>query len=190
MNKRFSQIDSIVLSLAMIVIAAVFSGLGFSIYFLIHYSIVLATIMKILLILIGFIILPYLLIRFLDIKIEYSKLSRKTTFILFILITCLSLYFLHSGEVIHSFFIALGEEILFRMYILSILLQSFSKKQSIFLGSLLFAFVLHLNGNLFVNAIVKLPASFILYYIADRFGIQASIGFHWSHNLLVGYLFG
>nr|WP_274380069.1 CPBP family intramembrane glutamic endopeptidase [Staphylococcus saccharolyticus] len=83
-----------------------------------------------------------------------------------------------------NFFIALMEEFLFRKVIFNILLKSFSLIIPIFIGSLLFALILHLNESLVSNLLVRFPSSIILYVIRYKFKISFSIIIHWIYNIL------
>lgn len=95
-----------------------------------------------------------------------------------------------SEETLHALMIAIGEEVLFRHLMLSLLLTCFKKRDAFIIGSLLFAVLLHLNGDFLFNLMVKFPGSMLLYLLADRFGLQSAIACHWFYNLLVGYLLG
>ncbi|WP_205178811.1 MULTISPECIES: CPBP family intramembrane glutamic endopeptidase [Siminovitchia] len=85
----------------------------------------------------------------------------------------------------HPFLIATFEEFLFRYLILIILRKEFSKSWSFIIGSILFAMLLHLNGDWLLNIMIKFPSSLILYYLADKYGLQDAIAFHWLHNLAI-----
>lgn len=189
MRLDYRIFDSLALSIALIAIASIISGLGFIFrYALLNYSFVGIIIEGFCLIL-GFILIPLIIVRLLEIKVQYPKLSKESAIVLFLIILVASSLMLQINEAIHSFFIAMSEEIFFRVIIFSVLLRYFSRNQTIVIGSLLFGFLLHLNGDFFVNAVIKFPASVLLYYLAHFYGIQYSIGVHWFYNVLVSTLF-
>lgn len=66
-----------------------------------------------------------------------------------------------------------------------LLMRSFNNKESILIGSLLFALIMHLNGNLFINLLTKFPFSIILYYLTNKYRLQDAVIVHWLHNVLV-----
>lgn len=140
--------------------------------------------------LLGFIIIPYFLSKFLDYIDQPIYINLKYAVFLFILITFYGLY-IHSTELWHDFVIAVCEEFLFRYVIFQVLQSNgtFNKLNSIILGSLLFALVLHINGSFFINLLTKFPMSLIMYFLADRLGLQSSIAFHWFYDVTVGKLF-
>ncbi|WP_416876564.1 type II CAAX prenyl endopeptidase Rce1 family protein, partial [Kitasatospora sp. SC0581] len=69
--------------------------------------------------------------------------------------------------------------------IFNILSSQFDKKATFIIGSLLFASLLHLNGNFIINLAIKFPAGLLLYYLADTFGLQSSIALHWLYNMVI-----
>lgn len=133
----------------------------------------------------GFMYIPFKLI-YLQYNInKIPKIHIKSAIIIFVFIFFTGLYISGFSETIHPFFIAVAEEYLFRHLILEVLKKKYSKIQSMMIGSIIFAILLHLNGNLLFNMLTKIPFSLFLYYLADRKGIQYAIGAHWLNNLLV-----
>lgn len=139
---------------------------------------------------IGFIVIPYFLSKFLEYIKQPVYINLKQAILLFLIIFFYGVG-IHSTELWHDFVIAVCEEFLFRYVIFQVLQSNntFNKLSSVVLGSLLFALVLHINGSFLVNLLTKFPMSLIMYFLADRFGLQSSIAFHWVYNVTVGKLF-
>ncbi|WP_144412308.1 CPBP family intramembrane glutamic endopeptidase [Corynebacterium uterequi] len=133
----------------------------------------------------AFVAVPLLISRALGFKMMALNFGYKSAGALALLLGLLSWTLDCEQEIVHNLAIATCEELLFRWIILSVLISKFSKNRAIILGTLLFAFLLHLNGDPIAN-IAKVPAGLVLYYLNEKFGIQASIAFHCLHNLLVG----
>ncbi|WP_066915976.1 CPBP family intramembrane glutamic endopeptidase [Streptococcus sp. DD12] len=136
----------------------------------------------------GFVIIPLLIFKILGYKIKEINLNILVAVILGVAIVGFSYLFLNFVEVAHAFIIATCEELLFRYILFSALLSYYPRRQAIFIGSMLFAVILHLNGDFLANLLIKFPSSIILYLLADRYGIQYSIGLHWFYNVLIGSL--
>lgn len=137
---------------------------------------------------IGFIILP----RFITAKIigfesyiyQSVNFYRLTIYII-ITFTLFLIYSVKLENIIQPFVVATCEEYLFRGIFFAILMSKFSKLKSFLIGSLIFALLLHLNGNFLDNLLIKFPSGILLYFIADKLGLQESILFHWVHNIIV-----
>lgn len=137
----------------------------------------------------GFIILPIIMLIVFQYRYTLPKFDIKHFVILSFIVVVFSHYILKSNEVYHAFIISTGEEILFRSTIYCILKSCFEKRQAIYIGSFLFAIILHLNGDLGINLAIKFPSSIILYLLADRLGLEYAISTHWLYNIIVGSIF-
>ncbi|HEH7824814.1 TPA: CPBP family intramembrane metalloprotease, partial [Staphylococcus pseudintermedius] len=111
---------------------------------------------------------------------EFKRLG-----VLFTITSLISLYLVKLDATVEYAVVALGEEFLFRHLIFILLMRSFNNKESILIGSLLFALIMHLNGNLFINLLTKFPFSIILYYLTNKYRLQDAVIVHWLHNVLV-----
>lgn len=187
MKKVNHQFERFFISISLIIFAAFSLIIGNAAVLLldIHNKMVITTITA-LFSLTGFVGIPILIIKYLNYEYSFPKFNLLTCVILSFIIVFLSHQVLHSNEVYHAFFISVSEELLFRNIIYYILLAHFDKKSTIFIGSILFAVLLHLNGDLFINSLVKFPSSIILYWISNKFGIEYSIALHWFYNIFVG----
>jgi len=140
----------------------------------------------------GFIICPYFIVKkyLSDREISKCKVKRKRTIIiLFLIISGIIIFSDGVYELLHNLIIALSEEILFRYIIYELLKDKFNKKESAIIGALIFAILLHLNGNFIINITVKLPFALLMYLVYEKKGIQDSIFIHWIHNSAIGLLF-
>ncbi|MEX2947625.1 CPBP family intramembrane glutamic endopeptidase [Staphylococcus warneri] len=84
--------------------------------------------------------------------------------------------------------VAIGEEYLFRHIIYKILSKEFNILLISIIGSILFAFLLHLNEPFLINLVNRFPSSIILYLIRYKINLNFSIITHWIYNLLLTYL--
>lgn len=181
--------QSLLLVLAMITLAGLshsfgllFTLLSNPAYFEQTYLITLAIFMPL-----GFIVIPYYLSTkyhfYKDKPINYSP---SLALILFVAMLLLNHFFIKSPDVWSQLIVATCEEFLFRVIILKILQESFTKKQAIIIGSILFGLLLHINGDLIANLVIKVPSGFLLYYLSERFGLHSAIAYHWLHNIFIG----
>lgn len=188
---QHSKWQSLLLVLALITLAGLSHSFGLLFTLLSNpstfeqtYLITLAIFMPL-----GFIIIPYYLSTkyqfYRDKKINYSPLF---SIILFIAILGFNYFYLNSPDLWSQLVVAICEEFLFRVFILKILQESFSKRQSIIIGSILFGLLLHINGDFIANLLLKVPSGFLLYYLSDRFGLHSAIAYHWLHNIFIGTL--
>lgn len=186
------KIEKVFLSIALIIIAGVVINIGYAIGIAlpIKNKLLVESIVPFFSAPIGFIIIPLLLnkcFNYFDKKVKFNFLQ---AIILAVFVLILSIFVLHSNEIAHDFIIAVCEEFLFRHIIFNILNTEYQKKYTYLIGSLLFGTLLHLNGDFLINFATKFPAGLLLYFLADHFGLQSSIAFHWLYNMLVGYFFG
>ncbi|MBC8704357.1 CPBP family intramembrane metalloprotease [Staphylococcus pseudintermedius] len=144
----------------------------FSINFIISFVIIPTIFMKL--------ILNTSLVSLFQDVFEFKRLG-----VLFTITSLISLYLVKLDATVEYAVVALGEEFLFRDLIFILLMRSFNNKESILIGSLLFALIMHLNGNLFINLLTKFPFSIILYYLTNKYRLQDAVIVHWLHNVLV-----
>lgn len=191
MKETHSKAETIIVSISMVVLAGLFVNIGnvFAILFRIDNQVYINLVL-IFSSLIGFVAIPLLFLYYLEFKPIKPKFYIISAIVLSVLILFISIFIFQSEEIVHALIIATCEEFLFRVIILSVLLSCFKKRGAFVLGSLIFAILLHLNGNFLLNFVMKFPASVILYILADRFGLQSSIAFHWFYNICVGSIFG
>ncbi len=186
------KLTSLVFSIALIVIAGLFYNLimispilvpklGEGIYL----WILMGSIMFL-----GFYYLPNKITKYTEMYAKESPVFFNLTQAVIILglILLLNYGIIKSNEVYFEFWIALFEEILFRYIIFRVLRKNYSNWQSILIGSILFGVILHINGDWLANIIVKVPSGMILYWLAQKSGIQSSIGLHWLYNIVVSKL--
>lgn len=187
MEKTHRKAETIMVSIGMVVLAGLCVNIGnvFAL-FLGMDSQAAINLVLIFSSLIGFVAIPRLLLHYLAFGLIRPKFKLIPAIVLSALILVISLLIFRSGEVGHAFIIATGEEFLFRVMILSVLLSCFDKRSAFIIGSLIFAILLHLNGAFLLNVVTKFPASLILYLLADRFGLQSSVACHWFYNICVG----
>ncbi|HHB2989065.1 CPBP family intramembrane glutamic endopeptidase [Staphylococcus pasteuri] len=137
---------------------------------------------------IGFIILPRLItdkiIGFESYIYQSINFYRFIAYII-IVFTLFLIWSVNIENIIQPFIVAICEEYLFRGIFFGILVSKFSKIKSFLIGSLIFALLLHLNGNFIENLLIKFPSGILLYILADKLGLQESILFHWVHNIIV-----
>lgn len=191
MKESHSKLETIIISISMVILAGLFVNIGnvFALFWSIDNQMLINCILFFSST-IGFIVIPLLFLHLLGFKFIKPKFDITFAIILLIVILFISIFIFKSGETIHALIIATCEEFLFRGIILSILLSCFKKREAFILGSLIFAILLHLNGDFLLNFVTKFPASIILYLLADYFGLQSSIAFHWFYNICVGFFWG
>lgn len=103
---------------------------------------------------------------------------------LYIAIGIILLFFFEKNAVLHFIVIAVAEEIHFRWFQYGYLEKNIGSKNAIIISSIIFAFVLHLNDNLILNLIIRLPLGIVLCLINNRFGIGKSIASHWIYDVI------
>ena len=191
MKESHSKFEAIIISIGMVVLAGLFVNIGnvFALFWSVDNQMIINCILAFSSS-VGFIAIPLLFLHLLGFKFIKPKFNIVFAIILLIVILFISIFVFKSGETIHALIIATCEEFLFRGIILSVLLSCFTKREAFILGSLVFAILLHLNGDFLLNFVVKFPASIILCILADYFGLQSSIAFHWLYNICVGVFLG
>lgn len=184
-----TKIYSLILTLAFITLAGLSHSFGLLVtllanpnYFEQTYLMTLGIFMPL-----GFIGIPYYLSTkyqlYQEKRVHYSPLF---SIILFICILLFNHLYLKSPDFWSQLIVAVCEEFLFRFFILTILLEAFSRRQAIIIGAFLFGILLHINGSILENLLIKVPSGFLLYYLSERFGLQAAIAYHWLHNIFIG----
>lgn len=138
----------------------------------------------------GFAVLPYLYVC----KVLYNgkmpkcNVSSKRVVVIGLILFSIVFCSNEKYSLIHNLIIATTEEILFRYIIFNILIRCFEKKYTFIVGSLIFSLVLHMNGDFLINFFTKIPASLLLYFLTDKYGIQDAIFVHWGYNSFISCL--
>ncbi|ARJ50936.1 CPBP family glutamic-type intramembrane protease [Staphylococcus lutrae] len=185
------KFESLLLSVAVVVIVGFSFNIGILLISLLDNDTFsnIYLFLFVLVFIINFIFIPVFLInRILGIKnnaLLHNLFNWKRTMLLFSTVLLFSIFYVGKDATIEYFIVAFGEEFLFRHLIFFILLHAFNKKWSILIGSLLFALLLHLNGNFFVNILTKFPVSILLYYLANKYKLQDAISVHWLYNVMI-----
>lgn len=138
---------------------------------------------------ISFIIIPILFIKLFKLN-SVEGLSINVNKCLLIFLCFIFMSFITKDYLIKFYFlcVAIGEEYLFRHIIYKILSKEFNIVLISIIGSILFAFLLHLNEPFLINLINRFPSSIILYFIRYNINLSFSIITHWIYNLLLTYL--
>lgn len=138
---------------------------------------------------VGMVIIPYFYTRYIILEDEMPicKFDMRHALFDVLIILALSVIAGLRLDFFHNLTVAIGEEFLFRYIILIILSKNYSKKDSYLIGAIVFAALLHINGDLVINIITKFPAGMILYYIYEKYGIQDAIAIHWAYNSAISY---
>ncbi|WP_416361216.1 type II CAAX prenyl endopeptidase Rce1 family protein [Mammaliicoccus sp. Dog046] len=136
----------------------------------------------------SFIILPYVIANHLY-KFRVFKLEKVLFYkifsiisILLILVLILDLYL---NVVYYFLVVSIAEEYLFREIIFKILQKEFPILYVYIIGSILFAFVLHINEPLLINLIIRFPSALFLNFLRSKFNLFTCITTHWIYNLIV-----
>lgn len=143
-------------------------------------------------ILLSLAIIPYIFFkRYIHTNLKFSENKIKLTFVILISIL-ISLIFIDIETSIHFMIIAISEELLFReiyyQYLLENINLNSSKYKFLFvmlITSLIFATILHINDNFFINILVRFPLGIVLFLIRDRFKLRSAVIFHWLYNILL-----
>lgn len=187
-NTSLTKTNSVLFSISLIIIAGIFINIAgifiivLPLSFLGKFQLLIVGIFMC----VGFIYIPYNLSKRINIKVNiHFNIFRTILYILIIPIVSILIFSVSIEEIIHPMIVGVCEEYLFRGVIFSVLLTSFKKRYVYLIGSLMFAIILHLNGDFMSNFLIKFPSSIILFYLADKGGLQDSIAFHWVYNMLV-----
>lgn len=137
----------------------------------------------------GFIIIPTLITNRIYgkniLKRSQGIIDLRRSIVLFILICPLGYYLGGLEKTIFFLLIAICEEFLFRHIIFNVLKNDNTVFMATFIGSIIFATILHANYNLIDNLLIRAPFSMIFYYLTQRYKLQDAIGFHWIYNIIV-----
>lgn len=180
---------TIFVSIGLIAIASIFYALGTA--FILLYS--LENLQQVYLISIvfsmpiGFVLIPLLLARNYIYEIPNKEVvfDWKQYTILAAIIFIINHFFIRSDEYFIQMVISMSEEILFRYIIYTIIRKDHSYISTVFITSMLFAFLLHMNYPFLDNLLIRMPFSIVFTVIATKLGLQYSIGGHWLYNLVV-----
>lgn len=135
----------------------------------------------------GFVGLPHLIAKHQHWYAEGCQVmfSWRIYLVLALVIFGLNTLFIGSSEYFHQLIISFCEEFLFRSVIYRVLRRGYGDWPSMFLASLLFGVVLHLNYPMLDNLLLRTPAGLIFAVLATRFGLHYAIAGHWLYNLIV-----
>ncbi|MCG1145664.1 CPBP family intramembrane metalloprotease [Staphylococcus epidermidis] len=180
------RLNNLFISLSIVIITVIVLNISIGIIAYLKLSEYYKFLSMILTLIISFIIIPTYLSSIFNYKINpFKLLTTKNLFSYFTVLLILIVYVDDYKLITFYFFIALGEEFLFREVVFNILLNNFNLLISISIGSLLFALILHLNESLESNLLIRFPSSIILYVIRYKFKLSFSIITHWIYNIFI-----
>lgn len=190
--RRKDQFNSIVISISLVALSGLTVNVANMVTLLVPIKdrMIVNLVMYIAACVFGLVLLPYFFAKTVIYNGKMPKCNISAKRMIFEILVVLTIFILSTEKysLIHNLVIATTEEIFFRYIIFFVLLKSFDKKHAIIIGSLIFSLILHMNGDFWLNFVTKIPAGLVLYCLADKYGIQDSIFFHWGYNSLVGYL--
>lgn len=141
-------------------------------------------------ILLSLCIIPYICFkRFIYTELKFSeKISKLSIWIVSPILV--SLIWADFQTSVHFMIIAISEEVLFREIYYQYLLKDNEKNKyhfiiSMFLISFVFATVLHINENFFINIVLRFPLGILLFIIRHKFNLKNAILFHWLYDLII-----
>lgn len=136
----------------------------------------------------GFILIPTFISKKIGIEFEEELVpfSKNQSILILVIILLMNSIFIKSDEIFTALIIAICEEHLFRYLAFHILFKEYHTFFTIIVTSLLFGLLLHINGDFWLNAMIKVPAGYLLSRVGLKFGLQYSIAIHWLHNVVVG----
>lgn len=144
---------------------------------------------------VSFIILPNLLLKFLNIEDNLDVLRYlKTSSVIFISFVAVYLLIFRSKLdmtfvwfwIVHYLIVATGEEYIYRHLLIGLLSKKMSIIISCILSSIVFAFILHNNEDFVTNLVIRLPLALMLsgIYVKTK-SLSLPIVIHAIYNLLV-----
>lgn len=143
------RLNNLFISLSIVIITVIILNISIGIIAYLKLSEYYEFLSMIISLIISFIIIPTYLSSIFNYKTNpFKLLTIKNLLSYFIVLLILIVYADDYKLITFYFFIALGEEFLFREVVFNILLNNFSLLTSISIGSLLFALILHLNESL------------------------------------------
>ncbi|OHO70044.1 CAAX protease [Staphylococcus sp. HMSC036D05] len=179
------KLINLFISISIIIITVIVLNISIGIIAYLKLSEYFEFLLMILTLIISFILIPTYLSSIFNYKTNPFKLLTTQNLLSYFIVLLILIVYVDDFKLItFYFFIALGEEYLFREVLFNILLNNFSLLISISIGSLLFALILHLNESLVSNLLIRFPSSIILYVIRYKFKISFSIIAHWIYNVL------
>lgn len=136
----------------------------------------------------GFILIPTFISKKIGIEFEEELVpfSKNQSILMLVIILLMNSIFIKSDEIFTALIVAICEEYLFRYVAFHILSKEYHTFFTIIVTSLLFGLLLHINGDFWLNAMIKVPAGYLLSRVGLKFGLQYSIAIHWLHNVVVG----
>ena len=136
----------------------------------------------------GFILIPTFISKKIGIEFEEELVpfSKNQSILILVIILLMNSIFIKSDEIFTALIVAICEEYLFRYVAFHILFKEYHTFFTIIVTSLLFGLLLHINGDFWLNAMIKVPAGYLLSRVGLKFGLQYSIAIHWLHNVVVG----
>ncbi|HFU4078787.1 TPA: CPBP family intramembrane glutamic endopeptidase [Streptococcus suis] len=136
----------------------------------------------------GFILIPTFISKKIGIEFEEELVpfSKNQSILILVIILLMNSIFIKSDEIFTALIVAICEEYLFRYVAFHILFKEYHTFFTIIVTSLLFGLLLHINGDFWLNATIKVPAGYLLSRVGLKFGLQYSIAIHWLHNVVVG----
>lgn len=136
----------------------------------------------------GFILIPTFISKKIGIEFEEELVpfSKNQSILILVIILLMNSIFIKSDEIFTALIVAICEEYLLRYVAFHILFKEYHTFFTIIVTSLLFGLLLHINGDFWLNAMIKVPAGYLLSRVGLKFGLQYSIAIHWLHNVVVG----
>lgn len=88
--------------------------------------------------------------------------------------------------IVHYIIVSLGEEFTYRKLILGLLKIRYKTWVAIIVSAIMFSFILHINGSMMVNLLIRFPIGMVLGYIAVKTdSIAYTIALHTIYNLIM-----
>lgn len=189
---KILELKSLIISLTIIVIAALCYALGASVMFVNSFGSIedMYLLSLIAFMPLGFILLPFAIThnQLKEEKHQEVTFSWKQYAIISLLIFIVNRFFIQSDEYFHQMVISMCEEVLFRYIIYRLIRKNSSYGMAVLVSSLLFGFVLHMEYPVIDNLLIRTPLGILFSLLATRFGLQYAIAGHWLYNLIVSQL--
>ncbi|WP_273340465.1 CPBP family intramembrane glutamic endopeptidase [Alloiococcus otitis] len=192
MKMKFGE--SVLFSIALILIAGLLMNIS-NILHLMFFDTNSLAINNILFIIFGtisFVLIPRKFVNWLNIFPPKTKLN-VNYLRLFVVVAIMLVLSSNMAEynklIIHrAIIVSLLEEYLFRFIIYNIFLHNSNQGISYILTSLLFSMILHLNGSVIGNLLIKFPSALILQWIYIHIGYECSVTLHSLNNIIVSLI--
>lgn len=141
---------------------------------------------------IPFVVLPSILFRKLINLDDIISLDKRKLFIdigIFVVAFTILTFFIDDYRTLAiGVVIAFSEEYLFRNLIFKYLKRELGLLMAIIINSIVFAFLLHMNADLLMNLIVRLPLGIGLSLLKHYFGLGKAVLAHWLYNAIVTFI--